>query len=485
MKRVGLYMLIIGLASAALVPALAQAPFDARVLIWEFTPQQDGQLKLLTTAGDEEMLLKFPDRQSGNMVIRCGPDYWSADGQGIVLYTGAASGDIAIYPLAGGNPILLGTANRMACAGRTSFQFDPKHARAGYIDYSTDALQKEFPYGNLRIAAASSGKELATFDWTTAFTLYDDGVLMLRFYPDGKGHASEADVDWWDGSTRQTLATLKPIYPSDKPDTECGMTSGSIARVGDTAYILTGQWCATGVTRWRLVSVPMAGGQATTIAHGQPAGGYFSESFTTELFPTTDSAGFLVTVPSGLGRNTVFLYWVTLDGTVTPVLEGQHVIANRFGELLSEGRHMMMSADDSTLAFVTTTGNQEQSLWLLDLSTSGGEPLLVEAEGINQRIFQYIWASNNVLYYLAGSIESSSLHMIAPGQESQRLARGRFFRLATSYTGDKIATAEWYANPNSVGDDLFKLTLWDTEGKTFLLKEGGEDHNQMIPLAIQ
>lgn len=464
---------------------LAQPLFDARVLVWEFTPKDDGQLEALTSSGAEEVLVDFTAGQFGNWAKPCGHDYWASGGQAVALFTGAAEGDIKIYPLAGGSPVDLGHALRMACAGPATFQVSPNSQRAGYIDYVPTVATEEFPHGDLKLFDANTGTPLVTFDWTVTFALYDDGALTLRFFPDGKGNATEADLDWWDGSGRRSLITLNPVYPPDKADAECTLKDASVVRVGDMAYVLTGQWCEPGASKWRLVSVPMAGGAATEIALGEPGGGFFSEHFSLNLIPAKDNTGFLVTVPSGLMRNTVRLMWVTLDGSITPIIENRHVLVDRFNEPLSEARHFMTSLDGSTLAFVSTTGNNEQTLWLLDLSTPGGNPVLIQEQGVNERIFQYVWAASNRLYYAAGSVESNSLSVVTPGGAPQRLERGRFFRIATSYTGDKVAAAEWYANPNSIGDDLFQLKVFDANGNSFVLKQGGEDHNQMIPLAVQ
>ncbi|MBI5957586.1 MAG: hypothetical protein HY866_02555 [Chloroflexi bacterium] len=467
--------------------AAAQGTLDGRVLVWESTPDDDGQVEVLTSAGVAEVLTDFQPGVFGNWAKRCSQDYWAAGGQGVVLFSGAEQGSIAVYPLAGGAPVSLGTANRMACAGPASFQLSPNGQRAGYIDYlpDMDEVYREFPYGNLVFVDAATGTQQATFDWAISFALYDDGALMLRLFPDGKGNATEADLDWWDGSSRRTLTTLEPVYPPDTQDVDCGIKSASVVRVGDTAYVLVGQWCETGASNWRLVSVPLAGGSATQIAFEQSAGGFFPESFSTQLIPTRDGTGFVVAVPSGLARNTVYLSWVTLAGQITPIMEGTHVIADKYGERLSEGRHMLVSTDGNTLGFVSATGNNEQTLWLLDLSVPGGTPVIAEEQGTNQRIFQFVWSASGRLYFISGSIESNSLKVIAPGGESQRIARGRFFQLAVTYLGDKIAASEWFENPASIGDDLFRLTLLDQSGNTVVLKEGGVEHNQIIPLAIQ
>jgi len=374
----------------------------------------------------------------------------------------------------------------MACAGPATFQVSPNNQRAAYISYVSSVADELFPYGNLLLFDANTGAQLASFDWTVAFSLYDDGALLLRFYPDGKGNATEADLDWWDGSGKRTLTTLEPVFPPDNDDVECTLKDASIARIGDTAYVLTGQSCATGASNWRLVSVPMAGGAATQIAFGEPRGGFFSEHFALNLLPAKDGSGFLMTVPSGLARNTVLLSWVTKDGaTITPIIEDRHVLVDRFNEPLSEARHFMVSPDGSTLAFVTITGNNEQTLWLLDLSTMGGQPVPIQEQGANERIFQFVWSGSNRLYYLAGSIESNALYVLTPGESPSRIERGRFFRVATNYTGDKVAAAEWYANPNSQSDDLFQLKVYDANGNSYILKQGGPEHNQIIPLAVQ
>jgi len=477
-------------ASILVVPfvtgALAQAPVDARVLAWEYVEgADDGQLEVLTSDGNQEVLVDFQPGVFVKVGKHCSQDIWAAEGQGVALFTGAAMGQIAIYPMVGGDPVALGDANRMACAGPATFQFSPNAQRVGFIDYDYDALSREFPAGDLKLFEAATGTQLATFDWATAFALYDDGALMLRLFPDGKGNATEADLDWWDGTGRRTLVTLEPLYPPDLEDVECGITSGAVVRVRDTAYVYLGQKCETGANNWRVVSVPMGGGAVTEISVGEPAGGYFSGSFTTQLIPAKDNSGFVMTIPSGLTRNTVSLYWLAMDGTMTPMLEGNHVLVDRVGERLTEGRHTLVSPDGNSLAFVTTTANNEQTLWMLDLTTAGNQPVQLLEQGINQRVFQFLWSGNSRLYFAAGSIEIGALYVAGPGETAQRLERGRFFRIAPSYNGEKIAAAEWFENPNSLNDDLFKLTILTTNGMSYTLKEGGVEYNQMVPLAIQ
>ena len=497
MKRFVAFGILMLLAIAVLAggTALAQPPFEARVLVWESTPNNDGQLEFLTSSGASEVVVDLPAGLNGNIIKFCGHDYWAAGGQAVALFAGYQQGDVRIYPLAGGTPITLGKPTlRMACAGPATFQISPNSQRAGYIDYVYSVADELFPYGNLLLFDANTGGDpLASFDWAVSFALYDDGALMLRFYPDGKGNATEADLDWWDGSARRTLVTLEPVYPPDKPDVECTLKAASIVRVGDTAYVLTGQSCDPGGSRWRLVSVPMAGGAATEIASGEPGGGFFSEHFSLNLIPSKDGKGFLVTVPSGLERNTVRPMWVTMDGSITEMLSDRHVRVDRYVATgtandaeLNESRQMLVSPDGSALAFLTVTGNNEQTLWLLDLSSPGTEPVMVQEQGIGENIWHYIWSASNRLYYAAGTVETGALYVVQPGGSPSRIERGRFFRIGTSYTGDKIAVAEWFANPDSLGDDLFQLKLYDTSGNNFILKQGtAEEHNKMIPLAVQ
>lgn len=493
MKKIAPVAVIVGILLAVLAlrtfnqdpTVLAQPPFEARVIAWESTLDDDGDLKVLTSAGAEEVLVDLPAGLNGNRIKFCGHDHWAAGGQAVVLFAGAAQGDIRIYPIGGGSPVDLGNTIRMSCAGPDTFQLSPNGQRAGYINYVFSIADELFPYGNLLFYDANTGTQQATFDRATAFALYDDGALMLRFYPDGKGNATEADLDWWDGSSERTLVTLKPVFPPDKEDVECTLKDASVVRQGDTAYVLTGQSCNTGASNWRLVSVPMAGGAETQIAFGEPGGGFFSEHFTLNLIPAKDGSGFLMTVPSGLERNTVRLMWVTMDGSLTTLLEDRHVRVDRYNDELNESRHLQVSPDGSTLAFITVTGNNEQTLWMLDLSTTGGQPVMVQEQGTNEFVWHYIWAASNRLYYAAGSVENSSLFVVSPGGSPERVDRGRYFRVATSYTGDKVAAAEWFANPASTGDDLFQLKVFDSSNTSFILKQGGAEHNQMIPFAVQ
>jgi hypothetical protein len=487
MKKAFVFLVVFVMMLAVVPVSLAQGPDDdTRMVVWESFPESDGQLQVLTAAGLEEVLMTFPPGKNNTLAKRCGQDYWVGGGQSAALYIGGVEGDIALYPVAGGAPVNLAKVYRMTCSGTFSFQTAPNGQRVGFIDYAPDAVDREYAYGNLRFFDATAGTELATFDWTNTFTLYDDGALMLRIFPDGKGNGTEADVVWWDGAGRRTLTTLEPTYPPDVEDVDCGITGGAMTRIGDSAYVLVAQECEIAMPRnWQIVRVPMAGGAPTEVAAGVPVGGVFSESFTTELFPALDGSGVLMAIPSGLTRNTVSLIWVTVDGVVTPVLEGKHIISNRYGEFLTEGRHLQLAMNGAALAFVTVTGNGEQALWMLGLSTTGGQPILLEEEGPNQRIFQYLWGGNNTLYFAAGSIESSSLYAATQDGATQRLERGRFYRLAVSYAGDKVAAAEWFENPNSLGEDLFKITLWDTSGYVRTFKEGGEEQNELIPLVLQ
>lgn len=481
-------MIVVVALVAALAPGSlsAQAPIDAQVLVWDMNEGlDDGKLELMSTAGDVGVLVDFGGGVFDRVVKRCGQDYWMPGGQAAALFTGPASGELAIYPFDGAAPVALGTTSRMACAGPETFQFSPDGQRVAYINFEYDVLDKEYPAGDLVVADAATGTMQNSFDWATGFKLYDDGVMVLRLFPDGKGYATEGDLDWWDGTARRTLVTLEPVYPPDTEDVDCGLTSGSVARIGDTAYALVGQKCETGAANWTVYSVPMSGGAATQVIQGVPAGSFFSGSFTTQIVPALDGSGFLIAVPSGLTRNTVALAWVALDGSSSVILEGQHILADRYGERLTEGRHMQVTMDGSALAFVTTTPNQDQSLWMLDLSTINTAPVLVEEAGAGGRIFQYLWSAENELFFAAGSVESSALKMATVAGGTQRLERGRFFRIAISYTGDKIAAAEWYDNPNSIGDDLFKLTMMTPDGISFMLKEGGEGYDEYIPLAIK
>lgn len=485
----GALLLVLALGTVDTGSVLAQDGPDVRVIVWESTPSNDGTLYFHTPGSADEVLVDFPDGAFGNVAKLCGQDYWTKDGKGVAVFSGANEGNIIIYSLEGGAPVVLGPSTRIACSGPATFQFSPNHERVGYLSYATEIVNindQEYPEGDLILLDPETGEQQGSFEHTMAFQLYDNGALMLRPYPDGEGYATEADLEWWDGSKRELLITLEPFYPADKEDVDCGLKTASLARVDDDAYVLLGQRCVqTNATTWRLLIIPMDGDEPRELATGVPNGGFFNDSFSANLIPTRDKSGFLMTLPSGLTYNTVALYWVTKDGIVTPALEGRHVLTERFGEKLSEGRLLLTSPDGKSLAFVSVDGNGDQTLWMLDLSTVGGTPVMLAESGTGQRVFQHVWSGNNKLFYAAGSIESDSLYVVSPGEEPQRLLRGRFFRLAVSYNGEWLAAAQWFENPKSFGDDLFRLDVVDKNGNATLLKEGDVIYNQMIPLAIR
>ena len=473
----------------------AQGGLDARVLMWESTPEPLGTLQLRTLAGVEQAY-------GSGVVTRCGQDYWSSGGQSVAVYTteDADEGRIDLYPLAGGEPVALGPSHRMACAGPLSFQFSPNGQRVGYIDWKIDYGQEiqllPFQWGYLHLMDPNTGDELANFERTVGFMLYDDGALMMRVFPDAKENGEEADLVWWDGSARRTLVTLPVVVPEvgeKDPEPECGITQAQPVRIGDTAYVLVGQRCdmKTSINNsWRVYSVPMAGGAATEIVKQDMGNiGFFSGAFSTLAFPTLDGSGMLIGLPSGLSANTVHLYWVTPDGTVAPVAEGMHFYSDRFGNQLTEGRNFQLSFNGGAIAFVSTqTANvsaDEMALWVMDMTTAGGQPVLVDQQSQGERIFQYLWAGNNTLYFISGNLESSSISSSTVAGGSTRIERGRFYRMAISYNGEKIVGAEYWENPERQGQDLYKLTLLDTNGSVVEFAKGTELQNEFLPLALQ
>ena len=123
MKRLAMAALLIaGLALIVVIggslPEAAQAQDEAvtRVLVWEWTPNDDGVFEMLSTDGNAQVIVDFPNGVFDRRAQRCGQHFWAADGSGAVIFTGAKDGDITLYR-PDGNNTLLGHASRMACAG--------------------------------------------------------------------------------------------------------------------------------------------------------------------------------------------------------------------------------------------------------------------------------------------------------------------------------------------------------------------------------
>lgn len=402
---------------------------------------------------------------------------------GVLLYAGGESGDLVYYPLDGSESVTIGQTARLTCAGPDTLQIFPDSNQLAYLRMERSAVRGNFLSGMLIVYDLAQRTEQPPLDSTEAFGISGDTMLVLRFYPDGKGNATEVDLDRWTESGPQTITTLTPVPPENKPDTECAFISGAVALQKDNAYVLLGQSCEQVGSRWRLIRVALDGGSQTEIASGEPGGSFYPDNFSLQLFMSLDGAGALVAAPSGLERHIVRLDWVNLgDGTITPVAE--FAVADRLGLVEVEGRHLLRSPDGRWLAFEPVNRSQDSGLRLLDLATPGGSGQILVEPAPKEGILDYRWTADGRLYYIAGSAESNSLWLVTPGAEPARVTRGRFIALVPDTAGERLAVAEWIPDPNNADKSLAQLALLDAAGNRVPLWQATATDEMIVPLAL-
>jgi hypothetical protein len=431
-----------------------------RVLAWQATSNGGGRLlQLQDGAMPQELFVT----QAGR-IQPCSHAYRLADG--VILFVGNERGDLVYYPLDGSAPVTLGQTHRLTCAGPDTLQ-PFSDDQIAYVRYAADALNRPYRVGTLVIADLE-GNESGGLDNTAAFTVTGGEVLALRFYPDGEGRASEADLDRW--AADGTIQNLLTLVPQGEEDAVCQFMSGAVARWQDTIYLLTGETCAPGGARWRLKRIE--GSAITEIASGEPGGSFYPDNFTAQVIPSTDGSAVLVAVPSGLQRHIARLLWVYPDGSTAEVAE--FVQVDRLGERDLEGRHLLRSPDGRWLAVGKLTRDNVPSLWLVDLDNPGQTPQELVTLGTNERLYDYQWGPGGRLYFIAGNDTLNTLYVAVPGTQPERIARGRFTSLAPDSRGERVVVTEWVDDPDAPNHARSQTVLIDLTGKTTVLWQAGQ-----------
>ncbi|MBN1200608.1 MAG: hypothetical protein JXJ20_02010 [Anaerolineae bacterium] len=454
-----------------------------RVLGWLLSGGTGRRLMLFQEGTRPNSLFVYTQAESGSRLQRCGHFYRMPDQSGVIVFIGRERGDLVYVPLDGSEPLSFGQTGRLTCAAPDAMQVFADSDQIAYIDFGDSPRTQDFQTGNLIVYNLSQSTERARISDATAFTINREEILVLRLFPDGAGNATEADLDLWSSAGIQNIITLAPASPPDRDNIECTFTSGAVTRTLNTAHVLLGQRCQPGGSQWRLLNVPLAGGDAVEIASGEPGGGFFTENFTTQIFPATDGSAALIAVPSGLERHIATLQWVNMDGAITPVAE--FVPADRLDDLSTEGWHIQLSPDGQWLAFVQESRNREYSLWLLDLSQPGSTGQALITLGANERVFDYRWGPGNRLYYIAGNDQSNALFVVTPGQDPLRIIRGRFTGLEPDSRGEMVTVTAWIPDPDDPNWSLSQIELIDMNGEETQLWTAVNASQEVLPLGVE
>ena len=442
------------------------------------TAAEPGQLAYINSSGVAETVLELPPQTS--RVESCGDTPTSPDGKLYAFYAGLDKG--ALYVMRGSDkPAKIGDIQALSCLGGGTFQYAPGSNRFGYISYEGDATKSEFADGFLHVINSSDFAELYKYENVTAFDLTDTGAAFVSFFTNDKKEADEAAVIWWNGTTQQEVATLKPASE------DCKFTSASISVLPDGKLLLVlGHRCKKGdtSTNWQLYSVNPADKSATLAASASQKGTFAAFSRSNNIYLSPDGKQALFTVPDGVTANTVGLKRVNIsDLSIGDVIDKEVVTATYNGAANAFPR---LSPDGKWLAAVVTTPNAANSIYIWSMTDPTVAPIMLSAGSKGDTVSSMAFTpdSSRLLAVVGGDDKANNSLVsidVASGRDS-RVTRGHFAKgLTISADGTLAALLDWqipedtklqpYLNLVSVGlADSTTTTLYTgadiVDGKT-------------------
>ncbi len=442
--------LVFGLVSSGPADALAQLP-SGEALVWQSvgTPDRPDIAGTLfwhaPGRGEPVNLSDVPNEGAGTRVFPCGPDAVSPDGSYMVAYIGPLHGAIYRLPLDrpgdSGEIIRWGEAGVLACNGNGRARFSPDGERWAYLDYPVNVTSGLYPAGTLRVLSTADGSQVESFDNVVAFDLRDDGLYYVQFFP-RQGNAVEAAVYWWDGADSDRLQTLAPA-------TDCNWRSAALDSVdgSDRVVISLAERCGNG-SQWRLFS--FAGqGEVNEHVYMPSGGGYFTDSFTNQVYWLPGGQGVLATFPNGRAKNIANLVLVTLDNNtvtlITPAVTVDSYPDGRAG-------HLRFSPDGRFLAYVSTTPNNEFTIHRLAVDGSL-EPVSIPIRmSVGVTISTFFFRPDGGLAYVAGGADGddNALFLLPAGADEPTQITGtygQYMRAAGLATHDHALLLEHVPPP--------------------------------------
>ncbi len=484
-RLAGMAALLLALLAGGI--ALAQEDSTPhRALVWLAPGQPDapggpGTLIWVAPGQAPVPLADIPAEGARMRVFACGPEALAPGGDGLVIYAGGETGGLYYLALnADGALTRLGDAHALACNGPGRAAFSPDGRRWAYLDYPADATRRaSFASGTLRIlsmpvaADPAPYREEIALEEIVAFALVDGGAYAMRFFTDTLGLADEAALIRWDDRGQREVATLTP-------ERSCDWTSATLApRSSGEVLLSLGQHCPGG-SQWRLFTI-RDDGTATEHVYMPGGGAYLPASTINRLIPLADGQRVLATIPNGRAANIANLVLVDLTArTVTLVTEG--VMVDTFPTGLA--RLMQRSPDGRTLAYVSSTANDEYFLHRLTLDGSV-TPLTISAGSRGDVIAAFSFGADGRLAYVAGGVDGqdNALYVLPSGEQTpERMARGRFLRPVSLTTDTGIILLNYVpadmAHPRPATD----LVLVGFDGAQAILLEGRAVNGWGYPL---
>ncbi len=358
----------------------------------------------------------------------CGDHSTTRDGRYLALYAGGVESG-RLYLMDGTNPpTAVADAEYLACV-MNAVQFSDDGARFAYIAYPAGSTREAYAAGRLNVIETESRASLLTLDNVVAFDLTDTGAVSISLYRNSEGEADEAAVNLWDGASEREIATLVPTQEN------CRFMSAQIEQAPDGSIVLVmGQRCDN-ITemQWQFYLVGTDGTVNLVSSDRQP-GDFVAFARNNNLFfaPAGSPAGSIAyfTVPDGLTANTVALAAVDLSNlSISVIIDRQAVFPTFSGASNAEPR---LSPNERWLGLVTTSPNNDNSLFALDLSDRANPPIIISAGARGDSISSLAFTPDNSrIVYTAGGAEGADNSVfqldLANGTES-RVRRGTFGR---------------------------------------------------------
>ncbi|MCB9452347.1 MAG: PD40 domain-containing protein [Anaerolineaceae bacterium] len=464
--------------------AVAAAPVfsDAgdKLLVWtgqgagpgQHSAANPGQIVFMDGTGATTPVMDVPPQTT--RVMACGDEASSPDGSKFAFYMGLDSG--TLYMMNGADtPQRVADVHALACLGNGTFQWSPDSARYGYIAYEPGAEASEFADGFLKIMDSRNQSELLSAENVVAFDMNNDGAAYVSFFTNDKNEADEAAVIWWNGSAERELATLRPNAE------DCKFSSASMGIAPDGSLVLVmGHRCKSGDTRtsWQLYTVEPESRTTTLAASDFQPGLFASFARTNNLYFSPDGQWVFFTVPDGVTANTVGVKAVQMsDMSISDVVERSALMPTYSG---NANAFPAVSPDGKWLAFVETTPNNDNSLYLTSLVDPNIAPIVIEAGSRGDTVSALAFTSDSSrLVFVSGGDNSANNSLSAVELNSGndfRLSRGRFGAgLALAPNGSEVVVTDWQVVEDPKEPPYLNLITVNVDSsETTMLFTGGE-----------
>ncbi len=390
----------------------------------------------------------------------------------VLHFGGDTSGMQAIYPLRGGEPLLLGQNHGLACSLRDRIQLSADGNLLGVLSYRADATRGSFAVGTLRVLELPTLEERARLENVNSFAFRDREVAIVQFFADARGEVPSVDVRLWKGERTQLLVSELPAREG------CTFVSSTVRAVGEALFIVFGERCSRRPSQWRAVRIT-ADGAHVEIGRGNSGGTFLPFSALNQLHIVSPTEALLV-YPNGLDASVANVGRLSLEtGELKPVLNA--VVIERHPPDLP--RRFLFNADGSWLAMVTRSGNGDEQLHLY--ATDRGEaPVPISAASRGARILAAAWsADGSRLFYTTGGAPDALYSVSVNDLRPRLIARGRFQGLVITSSGDLAILAKQVQSGRDLLNHL--VAIETTNGNERVIVEGRKDEAALQPLAIR